>query len=181
MKEIAPTAATAVKTFGTNALSAGKSAGTFVLNLGKSAAGFVAHAAKATASTAAMAAHKAASIAGTVATKTMTVAQSALNVVMSMNPIALVVIAIAALVAGFVLLYNKSETFRNAVNKLWSTVKEGFGKIKETITGALNSAKEKIEEVKNKFLNSGIGQAASKRSVQSKRPHQTSWGQQLTL
>ena len=57
------------------------------------------------------------------------------------------------------LLYNKSETFRNAVNKLWTAVKEGFGKIKETILGALDSAKQKIEEVKNKFLNSGIGQS----------------------
>ena len=144
MRDFGGKAATVVKTFGTNALSAGKSAGTFVVNLGKSAAGFATNAAKATASTAAMVAHKTASVAGAVATKSMTMAQSALNVVMSMNPIALVVIAVAALVAGFVLLYNKSETFRNAVNKLWSIIKEAFGKIKETIVGAFNSAKEKI-------------------------------------
>ena len=86
----------------------------------------------------------------------------ALNAVMAANPVMMVVTAVSLLVAGFVALYNNSETFRNAVNKLWSTVKEGFGKIKETILGTLDSAKEKIDEVKNKFLNSEIGQAAVK-------------------
>jgi hypothetical protein len=38
-----------------------------------------------------------------------------LNWAMSMNPIGLVVVAIAALVAGFVIAYKKSETFRNGV------------------------------------------------------------------
>lgn len=114
------------------------------------------------AGTAATVAHTAATTAGTAATGGMTVAQKALNLVMNMNPIMKVVTVVTLLVAGFVALYKNSETFRNAVNKLWTTVKEGFGKIKETITGALDSAKQKIEEVKNKFLNSGIGQAASR-------------------
>ena len=114
------------------------------------------------AGTAATAAHTAATAAGATATGGMTVAQKALNLVMSMNPIMKVVTVVSLLVAGFVALYKNSETFRNAVNKLWSTVKEGFGKIKETILGALDSAKEKIEEVKTKFLNSEIGQAAVK-------------------
>jgi phage-related protein len=48
--------------------------------------------------------------------KIWTMAQAALNVVMAMNPIGLVVIAIAALVAGLVLAYKKSETFRNIVH-----------------------------------------------------------------
>ena len=162
IRDFGSKAAPVIKTFGANALSAGKNAATFAVNLGKSATGFVTSAAKAGISTASLVAHKVASVAGTAATGAMTAAQTALNTVMSMNPIALVVIAVTALVAGFVLLYNKSETFRNAVNKLWTAVKEGFGKIKETILGALDSAKQKIEEVKNKFLNSGIGQAASK-------------------
>lgn len=162
IRDFGSKAASVIKIFGTNALGAGKSIATFVVNMGKSAAGFVASAAKAGISTASLVAHKVASVAGAAATGTMTAAQTALNTVMSMNPIALVVIAVTALVAGLVLLYNKSETFRNAVNKLWSTVKEGFGKIRETISGALDSAKQKIEEVKNKFLNSGIVQVASK-------------------
>lgn len=113
------------------------------------------------AGTAATAAHTAATTAGTAATGGMTVAQKALNLVMNMNPIMKVVTVAALLAAGFVALYKNSETFRNAVNKLWTTIKEKFGKVKETIIGALDTAKERIEEVKNKFLNSGIGQAAS--------------------
>lgn len=42
--------------------------------------------------------------------------QAALNLVMSLNPIGLVVIAIAALVAAFIVAYNSSEDFRNIVN-----------------------------------------------------------------
>lgn len=49
-------------------------------------------------------------------TKVFTIVQAALNVVMALNPIALVVIAIAALVAGFILLYKNSETVRKAVD-----------------------------------------------------------------
>lgn len=52
-----------------------------------------------------------------------TIAQGALNVVMSLNPIGLVVLAIAALVAGLVLAYQNSETFRNIVNSAWEAVK----------------------------------------------------------
>lgn len=43
--------------------------------------------------------------------------QTAWNVALSANPIGLVIIAVAALVAGFVLLYKRSETFRNAVQQ----------------------------------------------------------------
>lgn len=49
-------------------------------------------------------------------TKVYTIVQAALNVVMALNPIGLVVLAIAALVAGFILLYKNSETVRKAVD-----------------------------------------------------------------
>lgn len=51
-----------------------------------------------------------------------TVAQAAFNLVMSANPIALVVIAIAALVAGLVLAYKKFEGFRNIVDSIFSVI-----------------------------------------------------------
>lgn len=44
------------------------------------------------------------------------IVQMGLNVVMSMNPIALIVIAVVALIALFVVLYKKSETFRNLIH-----------------------------------------------------------------
>jgi hypothetical protein len=50
-----------------------------------------------------------------VATEGATVAQEGLNVAMELNPIALIVTALVALAAGFVIAYNKSATFREIV------------------------------------------------------------------
>ncbi|MEP6651358.1 MAG: hypothetical protein ABJA74_15825, partial [Lapillicoccus sp.] len=47
----------------------------------------------------------------------------AVNLAMSLNPFGIVVIAIAALVAGIVIAYQKSETFRDIVNAVWASVK----------------------------------------------------------
>ena len=55
--------------------------------------------------------------------KLAAIAQKALNLVMSMNPVGLVVAAIAALVAVFVIAYKKSETFREAVQQLLGKLK----------------------------------------------------------
>ena len=66
------------------------------------------------------------------ATKAFAVAQLALNAVMSANPIALVVIAIAALVAAFVIAYKKSDTFRRIVDK-------AFGAVKRVVVGTVNT------------------------------------------
>lgn len=52
----------------------------------------------------------------------MTVAQKLLNLAMSMNPIGLVIAAITALVAAFVVLWNKSETFRRFWINLWNAI-----------------------------------------------------------
>ena len=49
------------------------------------------------------------------AAKAYTAVQAALNIVMSMNPIGLIVIGIAALVAAFVIAYQKSEKFRDVI------------------------------------------------------------------
>ena len=65
--------------------------------------------------------------AGTEVTKSMAVAQAALNAVMDANPITLVVVAVAALAAGFVILWNHSETFRKAVIDVAKVGIEAFG------------------------------------------------------
>lgn len=54
--------------------------------------------------------------------KAWAIAQAALNIVMSANPIALVVIAIAALAAGLIYAYQNSETFRNVVNTAFEAI-----------------------------------------------------------
>lgn len=66
---------------------------------------------------------KVASVAATVAEKAMTAAQWLLNAAMSANPIGLIIIGITALIAAFVLLWKKSETFREFVLKMWQTIK----------------------------------------------------------
>lgn len=57
---------------------------------------------------------------------------AALNAVMAANPIAIIVLAIAGLVAALVTLYNKNEEFRNFVNTAWA-------QIKEVISGVVNA------------------------------------------
>lgn len=57
------------------------------------------------------------------AAKVWTIAQIALNVAMTANPIGLVVVAIAALAAGLVYAYQKSETFRTIVDAVFSFLK----------------------------------------------------------
>jgi phage-related protein len=59
------------------------------------------------------------------AVKVAAALQWAWNAAMSANPIALVIIAVVALVAVFVLLYKKSETVRNIVNAVWAAIRTG--------------------------------------------------------
>lgn len=56
-------------------------------------------------------------------TKLAAAAQWLWNAAMNANPISLIVIAIAGLVAAFVVLWNKSEAFRNFWIGLWDNVK----------------------------------------------------------
>lgn len=53
-----------------------------------------------------------------------TVAQTALNIALAANPIGLVVIAVAALAAGFVYAYQNSETFRTVINAVFEFLKD---------------------------------------------------------
>ena len=62
----------------------------------------------------------------TIATKLQAVAQGALNAVMNANPIAIVILAITALVAAFMYLWNHCEAFRNFWLNLWENVKAAF-------------------------------------------------------
>lgn len=62
--------------------------------------------------------------AATGATKAAAAAQWLLNAAMDANPIGLIVIAIAALVAAFVALWKKSEAFRNFWKGLWEGIKK---------------------------------------------------------
>lgn len=58
-------------------------------------------------------------------------AMVAINAVMAANPIAVVVLAVGALVAAFVYLWNNCEAFRNFWINLWEKIKEAFQKFQK--------------------------------------------------
>ena len=67
---------------------------------------------------------KAATEGMTLAQKAAAVAQTLLNAVMNANPIGLIILAITALVAAFVTLWNNCEGFRNFWIGLWENIKK---------------------------------------------------------
>lgn len=66
----------------------------------------------------------------------MTLAQAALNLVMSMNPIGLVIAAVAGLVAAFIVLWNKCDGFRNFFVGMWEGIKTAFNATVEWLGNA---------------------------------------------
>ena len=68
-------------------------------------------------------------------TTAVTAAQAALNLVMDANPIMLVVMAVAALVAGLIYLWNTNEGFREAVTTAWEAIKSAFSAAIDAICG----------------------------------------------
>ena len=80
----------------------------------------------------------------------MTKAQAALNLVMSANPIGLVIAAIAALIAIFVVLWKKSESFRDFWKDLWHKIStfavEAVELIKKTVQSGFDAINKYIVE-----------------------------------
>jgi TP901 family phage tail tape measure protein len=126
----------------------------FTAEVARNAAGMAIAAARWVAATAASIAHRVAMIAGTVAQAAMTAAQWALNAAMSANPIMLVVLAIAALVAGIVWAWNNCETFRNVVLAAWDAIKNATSVVFEAVKSAISTV---WEWIKGAFQNTPIG------------------------
>lgn len=81
-------------------------------------------------------------------------AMAFLNTTMLANPIVLIVAAIAALVAGFIYLWNNCEGFRNFFIEMWEKIKQAFQSFVdwispaiETIKGFFTSLWKKIKEI----------------------------------
>lgn len=85
----------------------------------------------------------------------VTAAQTALNAVMAANPIGLIVLAIAGLVAAFVALWNNCDEFREFWINLWDNIKEIAEKvwkaIKEVFTKAWDGIKNAFSKTKDFF------------------------------
>lgn len=69
------------------------------------------------------------------ATKAGTAAQAALNLIQSLNPMAIVVTAIASLVAAIVVLWNTNEDFRNAIIGIWENMKSVISGVVDALVG----------------------------------------------
>lgn len=94
-------------------------------------------ASKLTLATAAQVAKTVAEKAAAIGSALVTAAQWALNVAMDANPIGIIVLAIAALVAGLIWAYNNVEPFRNAVNGAFEGIKYVAGVVIDWFTGTL--------------------------------------------
>lgn len=83
------------------------------------------------------------------ATKVAAFYQTALNLAMNLNPIAITVIAIAALAAGVAIAWNKFEGFRKVVLGLWEVFKQVFTNISGLFSAVFSPISEAIEAIKN--------------------------------
>jgi tape measure domain-containing protein len=79
--------------------------------------------------------------------KLVTAVQTALNIVLTMNPIGLIIVAIGALIAIFVVLYKKSDKFRNVVNELFKTIIDAVKSIWDAIKPALEQLWKAIQNI----------------------------------
>lgn len=76
-------------------------------------------------------------------------AQGVLNAVMSANPIAIIIMLLAALVVAFIVLWNKCDGFREFWIDLWNNIKEIFFSVWDTIKSFFT---EKIPEMFNNLM-----------------------------
>ena len=127
--------ASMVRTAAQAAATAARAAAAWLASTARMAAAWVASTARIVAQ---LAIQKGAMLASRAATMAMAAAQGALNLVMNANPIGLVVAAVAALAAGLYTAYQKSETFRNAVNAAGRIGKQAFEICKNAIMGVVD-------------------------------------------
>lgn len=83
-----------------------------------------------------------------VATGAFTAAQWLLNAALTANPIGIVVVALGALAGGLIYAYNNIEPFRQAVDAAWAAVQSGWAtlteldrRLRESVDGAITSAR----------------------------------------
>lgn len=87
--------------------------------------------------------HTVVSKAAAAATKVWAAGQWLLNAALTANPIGLVIVALAALAAGVVIAYKKSDKFREVVDKAWSVIKKS---VSSAWTGTIKPALKAFRE-----------------------------------
>lgn len=91
------------------------------------------------------------------ALKVAAVAQRIFNAAMRANPIGLIITAIALLIAGLVLAYKKSATFRAIVDAVGKAGKAAFGWIIDKVTALVNLIKDKAGPAFDAFKSAAVG------------------------
>ena len=84
-----------------------------------------------------------------------TVAQWLLNLAMNANPIGIIISLIAGLVTAFVILWNKSEGFRNFWIGLWDGIKKACSTAWDFVSGIFDSISDWFEGVADNFSDVG--------------------------
>lgn len=89
-------------------------------------------------------------------TKAMAIAQAALNIVLSANPIGVIIIAIAALVAGLVYFFTQTETgkavlqgFFAVASTVFNAIKTAIGAVADFFAAAWDRIKSAVSSVLN--------------------------------
>lgn len=77
----------------------------------------------------------------------VTAAQWLLNTAMLANPIGLIVMGVAALIAGLVYLYNTNESVRNSLTAIWTAISAFMGATMEQLTAFWTAHGEQIMAV----------------------------------
>lgn len=75
--------------------------------------------------------------AASIATKAWAAAQALFNAVMAANPIMLIVLAVGALVAAFIYLWNNCEPFKKFFLDMWDAIKGAASAVADWFTGTL--------------------------------------------
>jgi phage-related protein len=90
-------------------------------------------------------------------TKRQAVAQRALNLSMLANPVFLIIAAIIALVVAFVLLWRKSEAFRNFFKGLWDGIKGAVSAVVDWFRTAIPAAWQWVKDSTVAVWNAIVG------------------------
>lgn len=91
------------------------------------------------------------------ATRAWTAAQWLLNAALRANPIGLIITGVAALAGGLVLLYQRSETARAIMDKLWNGLKDGAAKAINFVIDKINNLIALLNKIKIPDWVPGIG------------------------
>lgn len=96
-------------------------------------------------------------------TKAWTAIQAAFDAVMDANPIALVIVAIAALVAGVIYAWNHFAWFRDGIKQLWQDLKNWFGDGLQFVEGVWHRITDGVHALGSAIggVFSGIGSTVS--------------------